>query len=260
MSLTIEFAGISTLVWNKDKQEAEVRLVDMEAHDFHKHYAALGMTSAHGVSAPDPDISISVPGRPMELGVWNLKGTEVEIIGCDPGPLDVEDDPVNGVQPPQRFAESIRWLPDIGELCQSRRLSTKVRLATRIPIKSGRITATAANHELIRAQFLDDGRAVAPVRYYLPRFLVELPGKKISLRLDGKRTLEFSGDHEVIISNTCVCEPVVKKGSGHFYAHYLVVEPERQPRVRRLKNPPYGVKAMAWPMDPEFCFAAFVQI
>lgn len=260
MSVTIEFAGISTLVWHREKQEAEVVLVDLEAHGFHRHHATLAMTGGTGIVTPDPDISLAVPGRPIELAVWNLKGTEIEI-GCDPEPLNVQDEPINATEPPPANAESIRWLPEIGELCGSRELARDVKVAARIRIKSGRITSTLARHELVRAQFSDEGRALAPVRYFLPRFLVELPGKRVTLRLDRKRTLEFQTDHTLVISNTCVCEPTFKGGAGHFYGHYRVVQRKREPIIRSFRGAgPSGLKTFAWPAAPEECFCAYLMI
>jgi hypothetical protein len=263
MSLTIEFAGITTLVWHTATNEAEVLLIDLEAAGFHRHQASLGVPAQSDIEAPDPDTSIAVPGSPMELGVWNLKGcTDIQVDGADVASLEVVADDINAAEPPAADEDSIKWLPEIGELCGSRTLSTRIPVAARMRIRSGRITATAARHPQIRAEFSDENRSLGPARYYLPRFMLELPGADISLRLDGKRTVTFRRDHEVMISNTCVCEPVFRVRGGHFYAHYLVTEPQRRPRMRSYVQGqgPMGPQAFAIPPSPDECFSAFFML
>lgn len=262
MSLTIEFAGIATLVRQRARREASVVLVDLGAAGFHAHHAALGISGGPGLSCPDPDLSIAVPGQPMELGVWGLQGTDIEIV-ADSGPLHIVDDPVDSTEPPPPNAESVRWLPEIGELCQSRTLATRVPISSRLRLRTGRVTSTAAAHPLVRVVFEDDGEPIGPARYLLARFLVEIPCAKAVLKLDAQRELTFDSDRHVLISNTCVCEPKSGGRGGHFYAHYLLLDQrKREPRIRRTEGPrgPASTATFSFPEDPEHCFTGFVDI
>ena len=42
-TLTVDFAGICTFVWDKKAGTAEMRLVDLASAGFQRHYAALGI-------------------------------------------------------------------------------------------------------------------------------------------------------------------------------------------------------------------------
>lgn len=267
MSLTIEFAGVSTLLWQKgDKPnggEATVVLVDLGQAGFHTHHATLAMEGNSSVSCPDPDTSIAVPGVPSELGIWDLRGTELEII-ADGKPLEVDDSEIDEAKVPAVQAGSIRWLPEIGGLCQSRTLAPGVPIATRLRLSTGRVSATAAQHPPIRVAFdevVDErDRVIGGERYILPRFMVEIESAKVTLRVDKKREFKFDTDHNVIISNTCVCEPPTRSGAGHFYGHYLLVEAKRKPRVRRTSGPFRREKMFSVPEAPEHCFCAYAMI
>ena len=102
-SLTIEFSGISTLVWNKKAGTAEVRLVDLTSAGFERHYAALGLmvqeSSARGVRGPGADAAVSLPGEQTDIGLWNLDGTTIEIAGAT-GKLTVDDSKVDPTKKP----------------------------------------------------------------------------------------------------------------------------------------------------------------
>lgn len=261
MSLTIEFAGITTLVWDKAKGEAEVLLVDLAAAGFDRHHAMLAMADSPAVVAPQPDASIAVPGQPLELGLWNLAGTEITIEAKDGGPLEVVADAVNADDPPGPGAESIRWLANISELCQSNTLNAKCPIAARLRIKSGRITATAANYPQVRAQFSLDDRPLGPMHYVLSRFMLEVLGEDVTLRLDSRRTIEVHTDHHAMVSNTCVFERNFGLNAGHFYAHYLIVKAQRRPTVRRMPMlQRVAFAAFSVPDDPEHCMPAFVEL
>lgn len=261
MSLTIEFAGISTLVWNKATNEAEVLLVDLAAAGYQRHHAMLAMADNTAVVAPQPDASIAIPGQPLELGIWNLHGAEIEIDAKDAGPLEVVADPVNDAEPPAPGAESIRWLPDISDLCQSRSLNTKCPIAARVRIRSGRLTATAANFPQVRAQYFDGDRPLGPARYTLSRFMLEVPSTDVRLRLDERRVIDVHTDHHAMISNTCAYESAFTGMSGHFYAHYLTVAARRRPIVQTVRSARRAAfAAFSWPADPEHCVPAFVEL
>lgn len=261
MSLTIEFAGISTLVWNKQRNEAEVLLVDLAAAGYQRHHAMLAMADNPCVVAPKPDASVAVPGQPLELGLWNLKGAEIEIDAKQAGPLEVVADEVNAAEPPAPGAESIRWLPNIGELTDSQTLNPRCPIAARIRITSGRITATAANFPQTRVQFFDGDRPLGAVRYTLSRFMLEVPDADVRLRLDGKRTIDVHTDHTAMISNTCAYESAFEGMSGHFYAHYLTVAARRRPTLLSTRSRQRAAfAAFSWPSDPEMCVPAFVEL
>lgn len=271
MSLTIEFAGVSTFLWqpaNSQRKgasgnghdEAAVVLVDLGAAGFHPHHATLATEGTSGVSCPDPDTSIAVPGSPLELGIWNLDGTEIELI-ADAGPLKVDDEEIDNTQPPPDTTGSIRWLPEIGALCQSRTLAPKVPTAARLRLTTGRVSSTAAAHPPVKLAFDDNDQPIdGGERYVLPRFIVELDCARAALRLDGKREFRFSGDHHVIISNTCVCDASKVGAPGHFYAHYLLVEAKRKPRVRHTSGVFKRPKTFAIPDDPGQCYCAYAMI
>lgn len=259
MSLTIEFAGISTLVWNKDRNQAEAVLVDLGAAGFHSHHAVLAAMGGDGITCPEPDTSVAVPALPIELGIWNLEG-DVELI-ADGGPLSVNDDQIDATKPPKDTG-SIRWLPELGELCLSRTLAPGVPVAARLPLKTGQVSATAARHDPIQLEFDDDAGLVVPRRYVMARFVVEVPCDKATIRF-GEREIRFDGNHHrVVISNTCACEPVARGAAGHFYAHYLLVEAKRKPRVRRIGpfNRTPNIAFFSWPADVEICLCSYVQI
>lgn len=258
MGLTIEFAGVSTFVWNKDRNSAEAVLVDLGASGFHKHHATLATEGAPGLSCPDPDISVAVPGSPLELGIWTLNGELA--VSADAAPLDVDDGAIEHGNPPSHQNGSIRWLPEIGAICQSRTLASKVPVAARLPLTIGRVSSTAAAHPPMRVAFDVADEGLGEERYVLPRFMVEIDAPAVTLRLDAKRELRFANDHHVIISNTCVCEPAGAAGAGHFYGHYLLVDAKRKPAVRRTSGPFLRPKTFAIPSAPEHCFSAYLEI
>jgi hypothetical protein len=258
MSLTIEFAGVTTLVWDKARNEATAFLLDLGAEGFHQHYATLATEGGSHVTCPDPDTAVTMPGAPIELGVWNLKGTDIEI-DADATPLDIDDEKIDETQKPPERSGSIRWLPELGELCQSRILARHLRYAARVRLPVGRVSTTAAGQPLLRVVFEDNDQPICQERYLLPRFMVEIDCAKATVRLGKDRELKFASDHHVIISNTCVCEQTTADpGSGHFYAHYLLVDTKRKPRIRRVNGPFRHVKGFSVPEDPEHCCPSYI--
>lgn len=270
MSLTIEFAGVSTFLWRKAnekdkdaKDQGEVVLVDLAAAGFHPHHATLATEGGSGISCPDPDTSLALPGWPSELGVWNLKGVEIELI-ADAAPLAVDDGEIKLQDAPPEGTGSIRWLPEIGGLCQSRTLAPRVPTAARMRLNTGRVSATAARHPPLRVMFDEvvDGndQPIDGERYVLPRFIVEIDCAKAVLRLDAKREFRFEADHHVIISNTCVCEHARFGAANHFYGHYTLLEAKRKPRIRQTSGEFRRPKLFSVPEDPPQCFCAYAMI
>lgn len=255
-TLTIEFSGISTLIWNPKAGTAEVRLVDLASAGFQQHYAALGLVvdehTADAVKGPDADAAVSMPNANMDMGLWNLLGTEVEVFGAA-GKLSVDHSKVDTAKKPSKTADSIRWLPDISFLTDSRSLDPICPIATVIRIPAGRVTASASAGSR-RMEFLEHGTPVAPPRYYLGRFKVAIPFEtELAIRLDRRRVLRFADSRSVMISNTCVCGLGMSVRPNHFFAHYDVTQAKRRPKVEPAGPQP---KLPAW---PEFCFAAFVE-
>jgi hypothetical protein len=270
MSLTIEFAGVTTFLWrkanakDKDAQhQGEVVLVDLGNAGFHPHHATLATEGNRGITCPDPDTSVAVPGWPSELGIWNLKNAEIELI-ADAAPLTVEDGEINAQEPPPDTTGSIRWLPEIGSLCQSRTLAPRVPSAARMRLNMGRVSATAAKHPPVRVVFDEvvDGedRVIDAERYILPRFMVEIECARAILRLDGQREFRFDADHHVIISNTCVCDHAKFGAANHFYGHYALLEAKRKPRVRQTSGEFRRPKHFSVPSDPAQCYCAYAMI
>jgi hypothetical protein len=256
-ALTIEFSGICTLVWDQKAGKGEVRLVDMSSAGFQQHYAALGIAvteaSPPAVKGPDADAAISVPGEDKDIGVWNLLGTSTEIIG-GVGKLTVIDDKVDVTKKPGKNAESIRWLADIGDLCESQRLSGTCPTAATVSLSAGRISA-AGGADAKRLAFVADGVPVGPERYCTPRFKAEIPfDGELAIRLDRARVLRFTDSRTIVVSNTCLCGIGVGPTANHFYGHYDVVDAKRRPIARRAGPQP---KLPSW---PEICFGGFVKV
>lgn len=61
-------------------------------------------------------------GADTDLGLWNLMGTDVEMLGAA-GAVSVDHSPVDVTKQPSKTAESIRWLADIGLLTESATLN-----------------------------------------------------------------------------------------------------------------------------------------
>lgn len=256
-TLTIEFSGISTLVWNKKARTAEVHLVDLASAGFQRHFAALSLevteATPHGVRGPDADASVSVAGEDKDIGLWNLFGTTVEIVGAS-GKLTVEDKKVDTSKKPSKKADSIRWLANVGVLCDSDALDPVCPTAAVIRIPAGHISAAGAEAAR-KVAFSDAGTPVGPDRYCMPRFQVQIPfANELALRLSRERVLRFSDSMRIVISNTCVCGLGLGPTANHFYGHYDVVQARRRPTVRRAGPQPKT------PSFPELCFGGFVEI
>lgn len=254
-TLTIDFSGISTLVWNREKGTAEVRLVDLGAAGYQQHYAAMGVVVDEdfpkSLKGPDADAAISLPGADRDLGLWNLAGTDVEFLGVD-GKLSVEDRKIDPAVRPGRTAESIQWLANIGFLTASTTLDRVCPISSIISLPAGRVTANATAG-VRKVRFADHGAPVGPPRFCVSRFKVVMPfADEMAIRLDRRRIFRLHQSMSIMISNTCVCGLGQQGMPNHFYAHYDVTNAERRPTVE-----PSGPRPMT-PMEPEFCFAAFV--
>jgi hypothetical protein len=255
--LTIEFSGICTLIWNKRAATAEVHLVDLASAGFERHYAALSFeikeSTPHGIKGPSADASISVLREDTDIGLWNLMGTTVDLVGAS-GKVTIDDGKADVTKKPTQQSQSVRWLANIGALCDSDALNPACPTAAIIRLPAGHITATGAAATR-KVEFSDDGVPVGPDRYCLPRFQVEVPfASELAVRLSRERVLRFSDSMTVMISNTCVCGLGVGPAANHFYGHYDVVQARRRPSVR-----PAGRQPMT-PRFPELCWPAFVEI
>jgi hypothetical protein len=255
-TLTIDFSGIATLVVDKKGDAATVHMVDLASAGFQRHFAALGLViaedSAHGLRGPDADAAVSLPGDDRDIGLWDLLGTDVEILGAT-GKLTIDDSKVDATKKPSKADESINWLPNVGDLAESTKVDPVCPTAATIELTAGHITALAAG-EPRKMEFLDHGTPIGPSRYYLPRFRVTIPfDEELSLRLDRQRVLRFTQAMSLMISNTCVCGLGVSSPANHFYAHYDVVRAKRRPTVQPAGPQP------KMPAFPEWCFAAIVK-
>ncbi len=256
-TLTVEFSGICTLVWNAKERSAAVHLVDLGSAGFQRHYTALGLViseeMAHGVKGPDADAAVSLPGTDRDIGLWNLLSTDVEIIGGT-GPLTADDTKVDVLKKPGKNATSLNWLANIGSLAESNKQDPLCPTAAVVKLPAGHITASSAA-DARKVQFIQDGVPIGPARFCVPRFKAVIPfDEEIGMRLDRRRVLRFTSSISVIVSNTCVCGLGLSSPENHFYGHYEVVRAKRRPRVE-----PAGPKLMV-PMFPEFCFGGFVSI
>jgi hypothetical protein len=255
--LTIDFSGICTLLLDRKAGIATVQMVDLASAGFQRHFAALGLVVSDdmggGIKGPDSDAAVSLPGDDRDVGLWDLLGTEMEMLGAT-GKLTVDDSKIDATKKPRAKAESIQWLPNIGFLTESSKLDPVCPTAATIEITSGHITALAVGQPR-KVEFVDDGIPITSSRYYLPRFRARVPFEgELALRLDRQRVLRFSNSTSVMISNTCVCGLGVSSPANHFYAHYDVVRAKRRPKVQ-----PAGPQPMT-PLQPEWCFAGFVEV
>jgi hypothetical protein len=255
-TLTIEFSGIVTLVWNKKAATAEVHMVDLASAGFERHYAALGLavseSTARGVRGPDADAAISIPGQNVDIGLWNLFGTTTEIVGGT-GKFTVDDSKIDPTKKPTAKPGSIRWVADIGNLCEAERLDPICPTAAVFRLSVGHLTS-AGGAFARKVQFVDNGTPVGPDRYCVPRFQLSIPfDQQIALRLDRTRVLRFTDSLSLMVSNTCVCGLGAATPANHFYGHYEVVDAKRRPSVS-----PAGKQAK-FPWYPEWCIPGFVQ-
>jgi hypothetical protein len=256
-TLTIHFSGICTFVWDRKRGTAEVRMVDLASAGFQQHYAALGIAVTEdmprGILGPDADAAVSLPNVNIDMGLWNLIGSDVTIVGAT-GKLTVDDAKVDGSKKPAKTAESIRWLPNLRELTESDRTNALCPISATVQIPAGRITANA-RVGASKVEFLDGGTPIGPNRYYVPRLTATIPfDREIALVLDRRRIIRFIASMEVVISNTCVCAFGMPGMPNHFYAHYDVVDARRRPIVQRAGP------QMRMPSWPEWCYMAFVEI
>jgi hypothetical protein len=258
-ALTIEFSGICTLIWNRKAGNAEVKLVDLGSAGFQRHYAALGLTVAatetdtlQGVKGPDADAAVSLLGEDTDVGLWNLRGSDVEFVGAT-GTLTVDDSKVDVTKKPPKNGGSIQWLANVSVLCESQRLDPVCPTATIIRIPAGHISSIGGETAR-KVQFLADGTPVGPAQYVLPRFQAVIPfERELAMKLTRERVFRFSNSATIMISNTCVCGLGLGRPANHFYGHYEVVQPKRRPIVE-----PAGPKPM-FPSFPELCFPAIVR-
>lgn len=255
--LTLEFSGICTLVRNRKAGTADVHLVDLSSAGFQRHYPALGIaiteSTPRSIKGPDADAAVSLPGEDKEMGLWNLMGANVEIVGAS-GKLTVDDSKIDATKKPPKTAASVKWLANIGELCDAERLAPACPTAAVIRLPAGHITATGVP-DARRVEFRDNGRPVGSTRYFMPRFKAVIPfDDELAIRLSRERVLRFGDSMTVVVSNTCVCGLGVSEKPNHFYGHYEVVSAKRRPRAERA-----GPKPM-FPWYPEICFGGYVEV
>jgi hypothetical protein len=256
-TLTIEFSGICTFLWDRKEGSAVVRMVDLASAGFDRHYVALGLVvtedMAKGVKGPDADAAISWPGAEADIGLWNLLGTDVEIVGAK-GKLTVDDAKVDVTKKPDKNATSVNWLANVGLLAESKKLDPVCPTAATVQLPAGHVTAYNVGAPQ-KIEFLDSGTPIGPPRYCLSRFRVAIPfDSEIALRLDRRRVMRFTESNAIMISNMCVCGLGVNAPPDHFYAHYDVVRAKRRPTVERAGGLP------KIPEYPELCLSGFVEV
>jgi hypothetical protein len=182
-----------------------------------------------------------------------LLGTTVELVGAS-GKLTMDDGKVDVTKKPTNQARSVRWLANVGTLCDSEALNPVCPTAAIIQLPAGHITSTGAAVSR-KVAFSDDGVPVGPDRYCLPRFRVDVPfASELAIRLSRERVLRFADSMTIMISNTCVCGLGVGVPANHFYGHYDVVQARRRPTVRLAGPQPKT------PMFPELCWPGFVEM
>lgn len=255
-TLTIDFAGICTFVWDRKAGYADVRLVDLASAGFERHYAALGVAvgerTPKAIKGPEADAAISLPDSNTDVGLWSLKGCDVQIVGAL-GKLTVDDSKVDVTSKPPKTATSIKWLPDIGFLTESTSPNPICPTAATVHLPAGQVTANA-EVDARQVEFSVNGTSVGPTRFCVPRLRVTLPfAGEIALVLDRHRVLRVSESMSVVISNTCVCAVGRAGLPNHFYAHYDVVRAKRRPTVQSGGMTPLTASF------PEFCYMGFVE-
>ena len=255
--LTIDFSGVCTLLLNTKSNTATVQMVDLASAGFQRHFAALGFVldedGDRGMKGPDADAAVSLPGDNRDIGLWDLLGTEVEVLG-GAGKLTVDDSKIDPTKKPGAKAASIQWLPNIGMLTESTKLDPTCPTAASIDFTAGHVTALMAGQPR-KVQFLDDGTPIGPARYFTSRFRVRVPfEEELALRLDRQRVLRFTQSAAIMISNTCVCGLGVAPVANDFYAHYDVVRARRRPTMALAGPQP------KWPSMPEFCWPGMVRV
>lgn len=255
-ALTIEFAGVCTLIWNKKTGTAEVHLVDLGTIGFARHTAAVSIAVEENQPPPltgaDAEVSLSLAGSMSDVGLWNLLDCTVDFVG-GLGKLTVDAATVDVTKEPARDATSIRWLANVGALTESTTLNPAGSTAAVINVPAGHITAASVG-TLRKVQFVDgDDKPIGPARYCLPRFRVTMPfADRLAMRLDRRRVLTFTRAATIVVSNTCVCG-LNSAPAIDFYAHYDVVAAKRRPRIQLAGPLP------RMPLWPEYCIDAFVE-
>ena len=223
---------------------------------FEKHYAALTLEitedTPRAIKGPSADAAMSAASDNKDIGLWNLSGTSVEIVGAI-GKLTVDDSEVDVTKKPGKQAESVRWLPNVNFLCESDKLNPVCPTAAVVGIPAGHITA-AGGAFARKLEFLNDGVKVGPDRFCVARFRAVIPfAEELAVRLSRERVLRFSDSMTIGISNTCVCGLGVAPAANHFYGHYDVVQAKRRPIAQRAGPKP----ALVW--WPEICNPAIVE-
>jgi hypothetical protein len=262
-ALTIDFAGICTFVWNKKANTAEMRLVDLASAGFQRHYPALGIAvneqTPKALKAPEADAAMSLPAANSDLGVWNLSGCDVQIVGGT-GKLTIDDSKVDVARKPGKTAESVRWLADIGYLTGSTNPNGLCPTSATVKLTAGHLTANArVGHR--RVSFSENGIPIGPSRYCVPRLRATIPfDDELAIVLDRRRILRFKASMSVVVSNTCVCAVGLQGTPDHFYAHYDVVNAKRRPEVTPAQAGPGGAATPSLASWPEFCYMGFVEV
>jgi hypothetical protein len=196
---------------------------------------------------------VSLAPMNTDMGLWNLIGTDVKVVGGK-GKLTVDDSKVDATRKPAKSAESIRWLPNLGELTESDTTSSLCPISATVQIPAGHVTGNARIGAQ-RVAFLNNGAPIQPNRFYVPRLTASVPfDTEIALVLDRRRIIRFTASMEIVISNTCVCALGMPGMPNHFYAHYDVVNARRRPTVQPAGT---GVRMPSW---PEWCYMAFVEV
>lgn len=195
-TLTIEYAGIIALVWDKDskgKERGRAILVDVgktQAIDSQtgqavyrtSHFPSLTLPSTKEVTGSVPDLVTTLPtvdsGRDGERMTWRLKGTTVSI-QSDRKDLAVFTPEYDATVPldfptANTIGEkrNLYYMADLAKMTGAKALRTDAPISATVVDLRGAITARAT--EVTRAfsfTFQDNGQAVAPAdRFVATRF------------------------------------------------------------------------------------------
>jgi hypothetical protein len=261
--LTLEFAGICSLVMKKGATAAEVWLPDVMTaappDQATKHFASLILLSEEEQKGVVADSAVTIPNHGPEYTVWNLAETTVSFV----------TDMKTGIAAPSKIAGpnggGIQDLADIWAVSKPASFESKPPNACTVTIDNGQLGSVlpplaAGIKYVFHSGDKPNKTDLKSARAYAWRIRVRIPFKaELSVVITPKsgkaKVLKFERPTQAVIANLC---QEVGSQRNHFYAYYGLVKDETPKNITKLslKKAKKGSSKGEYYPNWEYCFTS----
>lgn len=262
--LSIEFAGICSLIRKKNSAAAEIWLPDvMKAAppaQRTRHFASM-IVKSEEEQKHVADSAVTFPGHDPEYTVWNLADTTVRFESDGPKGLTTPSNPAG------KRAGSVTKLADIWSISGPTGFQAQPPNTCTVTVADGELASvmpptTAQKYVFYKGNSPTPGELKA-AQVYAWRIRVRIPFKKevrvVLANPAGERVLTFAESTDAVIAN--LCQEVGSK-RNHFYAYYGLVEGATPRNIKKVKNAaakkPGGGVGEYYP-NWEYCFTSRIS-